>query len=292
MVTFVTSKSNSTDFGFWVSHLRAVEHNRVMRRFSVAEVTAGEIALEADEAHHVRDVLRMEAGGEIEVFDSAGRHAHAVIARCTADEVVVRVDAVEQPAVGGLRWMIASAVPKGPRADWMIEKLSELGTAAFVPLKTDRSVVLPEGQGKHQRWQRLAAESAKQSRRAGVMSIAELTGVDAFVRAMRGAGWFFSTDPQAVSVGEAMRSWERSSQAGRLDEASPRELNFLIGPEGGWTEREVNLFRKAGLTGVSLGDTILRVETAAVAAAVLGATVLSPALAGDAAMNQQAGNNT
>jgi 16S rRNA (uracil1498-N3)-methyltransferase len=278
-------------FCFLVLDFGSNEDNRFMRRFSVPLVKVGEMVLDAQEAHHARDVLRLGPGRAIEVFDDRGGKGWGVIERCGGREVVVRVEKVEPAAAGGLRWTIASAVPKGSRADWMIEKLSELGTAAFVPLKAERSVVLPEGKGKHQRWERLAAESAKQSRRAGVMRVGELTEVARFVRELGGAGWYFSTVPGAVPVGEAMALGQRGPQAGRLNAARVEEMNFLIGPEGGWTEGEVAMFREAGVTGVSLGDTILRVETAAVAAAVLAATVLGPALAGRLAPDAPSGNN-
>src|SRR6185295_16110244 len=127
-----------------------------------------------------RDVLRLSTGAELELFDDAGRVARGEI---VATEPLVRVRVGE---VGTVRHStravtIASAVPKGERADWMIEKLSELGCERFVPLATARSVVLPEGKNKRERWIRIATESAKQSRRAGVMRIDELTAVKAFL---------------------------------------------------------------------------------------------------------------
>jgi 16S rRNA (uracil1498-N3)-methyltransferase len=164
----------------------------------------------------------------------------------------------------------------------MVEKLSELGAAAFIPLAAERSVVLPEGKGKHGRWSRIAAEAAKQSRRSGVMRVDEMVTVDRLLADLSGPAWYFSTRTGAVSLAEAVRrlGQESAPHAGRLNRGlgEGMRLTLLIGPEGGWTDGEVARFENAGLTAVSLGRTILRIETAAVAAAALAAAVVTPAI--------------
>jgi 16S rRNA (uracil1498-N3)-methyltransferase len=204
----------------------------------------------------------METGEAVEVFDAEGRSAQATISAVDARSVVVIVEHVSEATERRFRWTIAAAVPKGNRADWMMEKLSELGTDRFVPLATQRSVVLPEGKGKRDRWTRIANEAAKQSRRIGVMRIDELVELDGFLRESSGPGWFFSTDEDAVVATNA-----------RVDAGN---LNLLIGPEGGWTPEETDRLRAAGLTPVSLGATILRVETAAATAAVVAPRFAQP----------------
>ena len=241
-----------------------------MRRVRVENLTVGELRLEAEEAHHLRDVLRLARGEAVEVFDAEGRTAQGELCAVDGRGVTVLVRDVREPDRRGLLWTVASAVPKGGRVDWMIEKLSELGADRFVPLATQRSVVHPEGKGKRERWARIAAEAAKQSRRVGVMGIGELVELKAFLAQMSGAGWYLSTGARGVSVEEA---------AGRLGGMATEQLNLLIGPEGGWTEQEERELSEAGLTGVSLGRTILRVETAAVAAAAVVAAVVVPRVA-------------
>jgi 16S rRNA (uracil1498-N3)-methyltransferase len=240
------------------------------RRVHVPTVRPGEIALGEHEAHHLRDVLRLETGAPLEVFDDAGAVGRAVVVACSARGVTVRVDEVTAGADRGLRWTIAAAVPKGNRADWMIEKLSELGASRFVPLAAGRSVVLPEGRGKRQRWERIAVEAAKQSKRRGVMTIADLTPLPEAIKRLEGAaGWVLSTAGDAVPMGQALLV----SPARRK-----RDLTIFIGPEGGWTDDELRLFAQSALTPVRLTATILRVETAAVAAAAIVGAVLAPAL--------------
>jgi 16S rRNA (uracil1498-N3)-methyltransferase len=201
-----------------------------LRRIHSRLLKPGRIVLTEAEAHHARDVLRLQPGQAVELFDDDGGVGLGTIVACTAAA--------------------------------MVKKLSELGVACFIPLAAERSIVLPQGAGKLERWQRLAAQAAKQSRRRGVMGIEPLTQVRNLAR-LRGPGaWYLSTEPDAVPI------------AGIAREAAAG-LCVLVGPEGGWTADETAFFRDAGLTAVRLTATILRVETAAVAAAAI-VGVLTP----------------
>src|SRR5437870_3011498 len=100
------------------------------RRIHVQRLRVGKIILDEREAHHVRDVLRLAPGKSIELFDDSGTAGRGSILRCSSNEVVVRIDSLQQPQAQR-ELLIASAVPKGERADWMIEKLSELGVDRF-----------------------------------------------------------------------------------------------------------------------------------------------------------------
>ena len=217
------------------------------------------------ESHHARDVLRLKPGGNVELFDDAGRTAVGQVARVDAGGVQITAGEVVERDVDAITWTIASAVPKGGRVDWMIEKLSELGTARFVPLMTQRSVVHPEGSGKRDRWKRIATEAAKQSRRLGVMAIDELTPLERVIEPFhtaRVAGFYCATE--VPDARPALMTLAAVAQSG----IAP-QIAVLIGPEGGWTPAELSLLAGAGLTAITLGRTILRVETAAVAVAAL-----------------------
>jgi len=203
----------------------------------------------------------LESGDELELFDNSGQTALAVIERIDSDGVFVVVDERELKlaAPSGVSITIASAVPKGDRADWMIEKISELGVARFIPLITARSVVLPVGKNKRERWQRIAKESAKQSRRAGVMQIDELTELSQAIESNASSGCFLSTEPDAEPI--ARSPGLKSSVA------------FFVGPEGGWTVHEINAMRAANMSGLKLTTTVLGVETAAIAAAAIASVM-------------------
>jgi 16S rRNA (uracil1498-N3)-methyltransferase len=234
-----------------------------MRRLLAPNLSLGPTPLPSDQAHHARDVLRLPVGEVVELFTPDGRTGIGPIATVSAASVVVDVTEIRDPAPT-FALTIASAVPKAARADWMIEKLSELGVARFVPLITDRSVVHPEGKGKIDRWQRLAVESAKQCRRAGVMAIDPLTPLTSLLRNRQGASAYLSTAPGAQPPSSILNP-----------PFSP--LTLLIGPEGGWSDGELAGFAEHHLTPITLGATILRVETAAIAAAaIVAALTLTP----------------
>jgi 16S rRNA (uracil1498-N3)-methyltransferase len=231
----------------------------MLRRLIVPEIRPGPNILPQDQAHHARDVLRLRVGFELELFTAAGDTASGTIVEATPQRVVVSVAQVNAASTDRFELTIASAVPKGARADWMIEKLSELGVAHFVPLITARSVVHPEGKNKLERWRRLAEESAKQSKRTGVMTIdppAPLTNaLDQIAHAA-----YLSTTADARSPSSILHPPSSS-------------LTVLVGPEGGWSDDEIRLFESRHLTAITMGGTILRVETAAIAAAAVVAAL-------------------
>ena len=247
------------------------------RRLHVVDLRAGLLTLDPGQSHHARQVLRLGDGDEVEVFDDAGAIARGlIVAPAGSGVIAVRVEGVDagpDEVDAGPALTVAAAVPKGERADWMVEKLSEIGCAAFVPLVADRSVVAPKGTGKHDRWVRLATESAKQCRRRGVMRVDAPTPLDALLAARPDAdagspagrprpAWFLDTGPTAVPIRELL-----------LNPEPPAELALLVGPEGGWTPREVDRMLDGRATAVALTRTILRVETAAVAAAACAAAM-------------------
>jgi 16S rRNA (uracil1498-N3)-methyltransferase len=238
----------------------------VLRRVHLPELRSGDVDLDDTAGRHVRNVLRLTVGTEVELFDDRGATARGHII-ALEPHVAVRVGEVKRPGGDAVSIVVAAAVPKGERADWMVEKLSELGCGRFIPIAAERSVVLPAGRNKRERWLRLATESARQSRRAGVMKIEELTPLqDALATIAHRASTtalFLSTAPSAEPISSVVN---RASS----------EFVLFIGPEGGWTEQEIALFATHHVRAARLTETVLRVETAAVAAmAVVGCAFAS-----------------
>jgi 16S rRNA (uracil1498-N3)-methyltransferase len=230
-----------------------------MRRIRVARAVVGRIELEAAQAHHLRDVLRMEVGAWVEVFDQDGATGIGRIVAMDSGGVTVEVEQIGHVDGAKCRLTMAVATPKAARADWMIEKLGELGVDAFVPIVTERTVVLPKGSSKIERWTRLARESARQSGRVGVMRIGAVTELPQLIRQAGDGGvalWHLSPSKESVSIFKMIPNF-------------PASVMLLVGPEGGWTPKELSKFGDAGSTGVRLTRTILRVETAAIAAAAI-----------------------
>lgn len=236
----------------------------VIRRIHVPSLRVGDLALNEAEAHHALEVLRLPSGTVVEVFDDEGHITRAVLL-VVASGVVVRVKEVpERREPSGKRFCVAAAIPKGDRIDWMIQKLSELGVYSFTPLVAARSVVIPAGKNKMERWGRLAVEAAKQSRRPGVMKIAALAKPKDLIASIQVSGrlpdplWYLSLGAGARSIVEALK-----------ERKMPDQLTLMVGPEGGWTGEEMGMFDEIGAEAISLTATVLRVETAAVAAAAV-----------------------
>jgi 16S rRNA (uracil1498-N3)-methyltransferase len=231
----------------------------VIRRLHASRLLIGRVPLDPVQVRHARNVLRIEDGSPVEVFDDAGDVGSGHIHFPGEGEAFVQVDQIAEANVSR-QVIVASAIPKGERADWMVEKLSELGVSVFIPLVSGRSVVKPEGRNKLERWARLATESAKQSRRAGVMRIDEVTDLDWALQSLgkscRSQLIYLSTSPTATPLLQLIDLVDRSSS-----------IVLFIGPEGGWTEAEMSHFEAIGARGAKLTSSILRVETAAIVGA-------------------------
>jgi 16S rRNA (uracil1498-N3)-methyltransferase len=217
-----------------------------MRRFLVEAARAGlTVELPREEARHAIRSLRLDAGEPIVVFDGKGAEYDARIVRIQSARVLVEVGAA-RTAEAGRRFVIATAVPKGNRLDWMVEKLAELGAAEIVPVAFRRSVATVTD-AKRARLERIAVSAAKQSGRATLPVVAAEI---AFERLLERTG----TASRVASPGAG-------ASLGAGAEC------VVIGPEGGLTAEEAAALVGRGAVAVSLGRNILRIETAAVAAA-------------------------
>lgn len=217
----------------------------------------GPIVLDDDEARHLARVRRVPVGAEVELFDGQGRAARAEVVALGRDQATLRLVEHLAPAPNPpARVTLASAIPKGERFDWLIEKATELGVERVVPLLTERSTVDPRA-AKLDRLRRVVVEAAKQSRRNTLMALDAPQPWDRWAADALRAG--FEHRWLAHPGGPA--TWR--------DQALGPEIRvaLAIGPEGGFTDREVDLARVAGWELAGLTATVLRVETAALVAA-------------------------
>ena len=223
----------------------------------------GRLTLAGDEARHLARVRRVGAGEVVVTFDGRGAAWRAEVRGIGRDRVELAVLGPADPGrVASCDLTLATALPKGDRVDWLVEKATELGVARLMPLLTERSVVDPRA-GKLDRLRRLVVEAAKQCGRARLMEIADpapwpdLVGRDSTpIRLIAHPG------------GSPASAWPRAG--------TTRAATLAIGPEGGFTDAEVDAARAAGWVPAGLGATLLRIETAGLA----GAAVLL-SLAGD-----------
>jgi len=222
-----------------------------LRRVFHAELAAGVVELGRNQGHYVRDVLRLGTGNRVVLFDGAGHCALATL-MSIQPIVLVEVHEVTNEVSSAMHLTVALAAPKGSRADWAVEKLTELGVENIVWLECARSVVkLDAGGAKVARHARLAQAAARQAGRStvpevlGPVSLAALSVGGEMIRLV--------ADPSA-------------SLAIQDVEIAPHAAIVLaIGPEGGFTAHELESLRAADFLSVRLGPFVLRTETAAVA---------------------------
>jgi 16S rRNA (uracil1498-N3)-methyltransferase len=215
---------------------------------------AGELTLDGPEAHHMTAVRRFAAGDAVTLFNGDGREYPAVIVEAGKRAVTLRVmDGFDRSRELGFAITIAVAMPKGDRGEFLVEKLTELGVARVVPLVTERSVVNPKD-ARVEKLRRVVVEACKQCGRNVLMDVdAPETWVELLKREWPAARTVLHTATDAVA-------WSRPKMGASI---------VAVGPEGGFTDRELDAARDAGWVTASLGHTILRIETAAIAAATL-----------------------
>jgi 16S rRNA (uracil1498-N3)-methyltransferase len=217
------------------------------------------VELDEGDARKARVVLRLETGAAVEAIDSAGVSYAGSIA---VDEAGVRVRlerALERAAEARLRITLAQGVPKGQKMDFIVEKGTELGVAAFAPFFAARSLGERVGGAKLERWRRIARSASAQSGRTAVPDVREPLAWPALLDAFAGF------DRVLVAWEVAQREPLLAKLAGRL--AGAASLLLVIGPEGGLTHGEAGEARERGAEIISLGPRILRTETAGIVAA-------------------------
>jgi 16S rRNA (uracil1498-N3)-methyltransferase len=215
------------------------------------------IELDGSEAHHLLNVLRMKKGEEVEIFNGKGDAACALIQSCTRKSVSLEVISLKKDAdTNQKKIVVASAVPKGDRFRWMIEKMTELNVSEFIPLSTTRSVVDP-GKGKMNKMEQAIISACKQSGRNRLMKINP------------GMAWSELCDNQtnyssrliAHPGGQPLR--QVFAKLSKIE--TETSILLIIGPEGGLTADEIAQMHHGNSYIVSLGENILRIETAAIA---------------------------
>ena len=229
------------------------------RRFFVDKVSEGEANLTGDDAHHLTRVLRVEPGQQFEISDSRNLYL-AEIAEVRKDRVRFRVIGELDPGPGLAPITLVVALIKFDRLEWLIEKATELGVARIVPVEAARSEAgLLAAAGKRvERWRRIARESGRQSRRMSAPVIDTPGKLTSAIGKFGECKYVLDEAPGGPPLISALGAREH-----------PNDCALLVGPEGGWTASEREGCAAAGWSAVSLGPTVLRTETAAIAAVAI-----------------------
>jgi len=234
------------------------------RRWIADEVSGDHAALLGERADHLVRVLRARVGQDFDIGTGTSVR-RGRITSLKADRV--EFDLGEEISTAALTEItLLLAIFKFDRMEWAIEKCTELGVSRIVPViarRTDSHLAAASVK-RVERWQRIARQAAEQSRRDGPPEIAAPIKLS-----------------EALNLREALRIVLAESEAQTLlrDVVNPQTasdgISLAVGPEGGWTEDELQSFYQTGWVAASLGKTILRAETAAIAATAVASTLFS-----------------
>lgn len=223
-----------------------------------------EAELAPDEAHHLLHVLRAEEGTELRVVDGEGHAARAELLRAHGSHAWIRLEERLEPAPLEPRRILVQAPARGQRMDWLLQKATEIGCHEIWPMMTERAVVkiAPGKDAAHKaaRWQAIALAACKQSGNPWMPRIAAPRPFAECLAAAAGRPAVFGClTRESVPVPDALR---------RFRAEGVREVLVFTGPEGDFTPGETEAMLAAGIVPVTLGPTVLRVETAALYALV------------------------
>jgi 16S rRNA (uracil1498-N3)-methyltransferase len=227
------------------------------------------VTLIADEARHLREVLRLKAGDEVYVFNGEGKEFLSRIEESQRDTARLQVIREVEPArpESHLQLTLALALLKGDKFDLVVQKATELGVARIVPVITKHADIHLRDESdtakRVTRWQRIAMEAAKQSGRAVIPEIASPITFASLTQS--------AADDSAgtMRLMFSERDGQSLLQTREHIAANPKEMTALIGSEGGWSDEEIASARASGWAVVTLGGRTLRAETAAITVVAL-----------------------
>ena len=238
-----------------------------MRRFYIdpSAVAGPLVTLRGSEAHHIKNVLRLKREDRIKLIDGTGSEYEAVIKSLEAELVEVEIcSEFKAPVTAGVRIAVAQAFLKEKKMDELVRRLSELGIAGWIPFFSNRSIARPDRDrlaGRLHRWKRIAAEAVKQCRRSDMLRIHEPRSFKEVLEFSKASDlkivfWENETVPLSRDF------WPKG-------QVPLKKIMLMLGPEGGFTEQEIELARRSGFAVAGLGPRILRAETATLAACTL-----------------------
>ena len=241
------------------------------RRWIADEVKGDTAALVGDHAAHLARVLRAQVGQEFDI--STGKELRrGFITTISPDRVEFSLG---EPLPQWLRSRpsvaptitLALAIFKFDRMEWAIEKCTEIGVARIIPViarRSDAHLTVAAGK-RHERWLRIVRQAAEQSRRAAPPEVAAAVRLKDLTREIAPA------DSLARIV---LSESEHDARLGDILRSGSNDIALAVGPEGGWAGEELAWFHKEGWAAASLGDTILRAETAAIVATAVALEAL------------------
>lgn len=227
------------------------------------QVSGQEVLITGNDVNHIKNVLRMKAGEEVLISDGAGLDMHCKITEITSEEVRCQIlDTESARSESPVKFYLFQGLPKSDKLEHIIQKSVELGVYKIIPVETMRSVVRydqKKQKSKQERWQKIAESAAKQSNRGIIPEVKEILGFDAaldYAKTMDGNGLDLILIPY-----ENYKDMQTTKEV--IAKIAPgMRVGIFIGPEGGFDAKEVEKAMEASAIPISLGNRILRTETA------------------------------
>ncbi len=228
------------------------------------------VALAGDPFHHLVHVLRKKEGEIVDTFDGEGGAYRARIQSVTEKNAVLEiVEEKRMSAQAGFVLTLGAALLKGKKMNWLVQKVTEAGVHAIVPLITRRTIAQASGQ-KAGKWEKVAVEASKQCGRVFVPPIhPPISWEDFLSHAMEYDAKLLAWETQGGRSGALLRSWVQSIAPRMKAQNRLWKVLLAVGPEGGFDVSEVDAARRHGFVTFGLGANILRSETAALIASAL-----------------------
>ena len=239
-----------------------------MRRFfapsETVDLDRGSIVITGVDSEHIARVLRMKPEQELEIADNRDRIYTTRILSVSPDLVKLKIIGIQsadhEPE---LELTLLQALPKGKKMDWIVRRASELGVNRIIPIFTERTIVRlkPEKKAERRdRWQRIAREAGKQAKRGRIVEVTPPEPLSESLSQIKTADLILAPWIDAANgIKEVLLEYGER----------PRSAAYFIGPEGGFTKREVAELKEAGAVPVSLGPRIFRTETAGLVVAAI-----------------------
>lgn len=210
------------------------------------------------EIHHLKNVLRLKSGDQLAIFNDSEEEVVGTIQTMTKDKVDVRMDyAVPKSVEAGPKIVLACAIPKKAKFEWIIEKTTELGVHEIIPLKTERTAFAIEGrrlEAKLARYKTVTVNAAKQSKRQSIPIIYPVAPLSSVLKNLQ---------KEDCCIIASLAKGSQPILNLNIDFKAIKRVVLLVGPEGDFSPRETESALNANCRPVSLGPTVLKVDTAA-----------------------------
>ena len=232
-----------------------------MQRFFVNRqcIDHESIILEGDIVHQIRNVLRLQSGERIVVFDNEGLEYTVILDKVEKDQVKGTICHIRQTAEPDIKITLYQALLKSDHFEFVLQKCTEIGVSVFVPIVCERCIVRKPSTNKIQRWEKVIKEATEQSGRGLMPILKPVLSFEEACHSAEGLSLIASVEPESIKLRRALQS--------KTPQNSHATVNILIGPEGGFTPNELELAQRHNIQKIALGPRVLRAETAGLVAA-------------------------